>query len=120
MSQEFQKLALESDGNQLRFGFDIQKATDETQRTVVGFATLDNLDQTDDIVLASASEEAFRNFRGNIREQHNQNAAVGRLVAFEPASYYDSETGQIHKGIRVAARISEGAEDAWRKCADGT
>lgn len=120
MSQKLQKLILERTGNQLNFGFDIQKASDDTQRMVVGFATLDNLDQTGDIVLASASENAFRTFRGNIREQHNRDSAVGRLVAFEPATYYDPATQVMHKGIRVAVRISNGAESTWQKCLDGT
>jgi hypothetical protein len=120
MSDKIQKLFMGRNGFQLNFGFDFQKATDETQRTVVGFATLDNLDQTGDIVLAKASEEAFRTFRGNIREQHNKTSAVGRMVAFEPAEYTNHATGEVYKGIRVAVRISEGAEDTWKKCKDGT
>lgn len=119
MSDKIQKLLMSRNGFQLNFGFDFQKATDETQRTIVGFATIDNLDQTGDIVLAKASEEAFRTFRGNIREQHNKYSAVGRMVAFEPAEYSDA-SGKIYKGVRVAVRISEGAEDTWKKCLDGT
>lgn len=111
---------MDRDGFQLHFGFDFQKATNETERTVVGFATLDNLDQTGDIVLAKASEDAFRTFRGNIRAQHNKHDAVGRMVAFEPAEYYDATTDKTYRGIRVAVRVSEGAEDTWKKCADGT
>lgn len=119
MSDKIQKLLMGRNGFQLNFGFDFQKATDETKRTVVGFATIDNLDQTGDIVLAKASEEAFRTFRGNIREQHNKYSAVGRMIAFEPAEYTDS-SGKVYKGVRVAVRISEGAEDTWKKCLDGT
>lgn len=118
--QEIQKLFMDRDGYQLQFGFDFQKATDETERTIVGFATLDNLDQTNDLVLAKASEDAFRTFRGNIRAQHNVNDAVGRLIAFEPAEYFDANTNQTYKGIRVAVRVSRGAEDTWQKCMDGT
>lgn len=120
MSDKFQKLLLQRSGAQLNFGFNFQKATDETSRTVVGFATMDNVDEAGDIILAKASEEAFRSFRGNIREQHNVNSAVGRMIDFEPAEYVDVATGKVYKGIRVAVRISEGAEDTWKKCLDGT
>lgn len=118
--QDINKVFMDRDGYQLNLGIDFQKATDETQRTVVGFATLDNFDQTGDIVLAKASEEAFRTFRGNIREQHNKNNAVGRMIACEPAEYYDPNTQKTYQGVRVAVHISKGAEDTWEKCKDGT
>jgi len=117
---DIKKVNLGVHGNQMNLSFDIQKATDDNQRTVVGFATMDNLDQTNEKVLAEASEEAFRLFRGNLREQHNKHSAVGRVTAFEPASYYDEQSGQTYKGIRVTARISEGAPEAWEKVKDGT
>lgn len=120
MSEKLQKMLLHSNGYQLDFGFDFQKANDATQRTVVGFATLDNIDTEGDVILASASEEAFRMFRGNIREQHNTHSAVGRMIAFEPAEYVDPKTNKVYKGIRVAVRVSEGAENTWKKCLDGT
>lgn len=118
--QDINKVFMDREGYQLNLGIDFQKATNETERTVVGFATLDNFDQTGDIVLAKASEEAFREFRGNIREQHNKNNAVGRMIACEPAEYYDPKTQRTYQGVRVAVRISKGAEDTWEKCKDGT
>jgi phage head maturation protease len=118
--QDINKVFMDREGYQLNLGIDFQKATDETERTVVGFATLDNFDQTGDIVLAKASEEAFRAFRGNIREQHNKHNAVGRMIACEPAEYTDPSTGQTYRGVKVAVRISKGAQDTWEKCKDGT
>jgi hypothetical protein len=64
------------------------------KRTVSGFATLDNLDQTGDVVTAEASLKAFESFRGNIREMHGSHA--------------------------VDAYISKGAQDTWEKILDGT
>ena len=66
------------------------------KRTVSGFATLDNLDQTGDVVTAEASLGAFENFRGNIREMHGSNA-VGKMVSF------------IHKllGLRVRGDVGD-------------
>ncbi len=118
--QDINKVFMDREGYQLNLGIDFQKATDENERTVVGFATLDNFDQTGDIVLAKASEEAFREFRGNIREQHNKHNAVGRMIACEPAEYYDPKTQKTYQGVRVAVRISKGAQDTWEKCKDGT
>lgn len=118
--QDINKVFMDRDGYQLNLGIDFQKATDETERTVVGFATLDNFDQTGDIVLAKASAEAFSEFRGNIREQHNKHNAVGRMISCEPAEYYDPKTQKNYQGVRVAVRISKGAQDTWEKCKDGT
>ncbi len=53
------------------------------KRTVSGFATLDNVDQTGDVVTSEASIKAFENFRGNLREMH-QPVAVGKIVSFKP------------------------------------
>ncbi len=50
------------------------------KRTVSGFATLDNVDQTGDVVTSEASIKAFENFRGNLREMH-QPVAVGKVVS---------------------------------------
>lgn len=93
--------------------------SDMTQRIVVGFATLDNIDQTGDIVTAEASLKAFSNFRGNIRLMHLPEP-VGKVIDFQPAFYVDPETGKQYNGIQVTARISKAADNAWIMCQDGT
>jgi len=89
------------------------------KRTVSGFATLDNLDQTGDVVTAEASLKAFESFRGNIREMHGSNA-VGKMVSFKPETYYDPSTKEFFNGVYVDAYISKGAQDTWEKILDGT
>ena len=89
------------------------------KRTVSGFATLDNLDQTGDVVTAEASIKAFENFRGNIREMHGSNA-VGKMVSFKPETFYDPATKEFYNGVYVDAYISKGAQDTWEKILDGT
>lgn len=92
---------------------------DEERRLVSGFATLDNIDTSDDVVLASASVGAFNRFRGNIREMHEPIAA-GRLVDFREDSFYDSKTEKFYRGIYVTVYVSKGAESTWLKVLDGT
>ena len=77
-----------SDGVNLHLSVPFTKVNRE-KRTVSGFATLDNLDQTGDLVTSEASLKAFENFRGNIREMHGPNA-VGKMVSFRP------EIGRAH------------------------
>jgi hypothetical protein len=89
------------------------------KRTVSGFATLDNLDQTGDVVTADASLKAFESFRGNIREMHGSNA-VGKMVSFKPETFYDPSTKEFYNGVYVDAYISKGAQDTWEKILDGT
>jgi hypothetical protein len=89
------------------------------KRTVSGFATLDNLDQTGDVVTADASIKAFESFRGNIREMHGSNA-VGKMVSFRPETYYDAKSGEFYNGVYVDAYISKGSQDTWEKVLDGT
>jgi hypothetical protein len=89
------------------------------KRTVSGFATLDNLDQTGDVVTADASLKAFESFRGNIREMHGSNA-VGKMVSFKPETFYDPKSGEFYNGVYVDAYISKGAQDTWEKILDGT
>jgi len=89
------------------------------KRTVSGFATLDNLDQTGDVVTAEASIKAFESFRGNIREMHGSNA-VGKMVSFKPETFYDPTTKEFYNGVYVDAYISKGAQDTWEKILDGT
>ena len=89
------------------------------KRTVSGFATLDNLDQTGDVVTMEASLKAFENFRGNIREMHGP-TAVGKMISFKPETYYDPATKEFYNGVYVDAYISKGAQDTWEKVLDGT
>ena len=90
------------------------------QRLVHGFATLDNLDEQDDIVVKDSSVKAFERFRGNLREQHDDTKAVGRVVDFKSDEYFDSKSGNTYDGIFVTTYISKGAEDTWQKVLDGT
>ena len=89
------------------------------KRTVSGFATLDNVDQTGDVVTAEASLKAFEGFRGNLREMHNS-TAVGKIVSFKPETFYDAATKEFYNGVYVDAYISKGAQDTWEKVLDGT
>ena len=89
------------------------------KRTVSGFATLDNVDQTGDVVTSEASMKAFENFRGNLREMHKP-VAVGKIVSFKPETYYDPASKEFYNGVYVDAYISKGAQDTWEKVLDGT
>ena len=92
---------------------------DEEKRLVHGFATLNNIDKVGDIVTLEASEDAFANFRGNIREMHMPIAA-GKMVEFRYQEYYDEKTAKLYDGIFVTAYVSKGAPDTWEKVLDGT
>jgi hypothetical protein len=92
---------------------------DREKRTVSGFATLDNIDQTGDVVTAEASVAAFEKFRGNLREMH-QPIAVGKIVSFKPETFYDPISKDFYNGVYVDAYISKGAQDTWEKVLDGT
>ena len=105
-------------GDQVRMSVPFSKV-DESKRMVHGFATLDNLDKVDDIVLSSASMAAFEKFRGNIREMHEMKA-VGRMISFRPETFYDAESGGVLNGIFVSTYVSKGAQDTWEKILDGT
>jgi hypothetical protein len=107
-----------SEGDNLRLSMPFNKV-DKERRTVSGFASLDNLDKQMDIVTAEASMDAFKRFRGNIREMH-QPSAVGKMVNFKEDKYFDPETKKFYKGVYVSAYISKGAQDAWEKVLDGT
>ncbi len=63
----------ETKGNNVRLSMPIGKV-DVERRMVSGFATLDNVDRQGDIVTTESSIEAFKNFRGNLREMHQRNA----------------------------------------------
>ena len=107
-----------SNGENLHLSVPFTKVNRE-KRTVSGFATLDNVDQTGDVVTAEASLKAFENFRGNIREMHTP-LAVGKLVSFKPETFYDQTTKKFYNGVYVTTYISKGAQDTWEKILDGT
>ena len=90
-----------------------------SQRIVVGFATLDNIDKSGDIVTSEASMNAFSRFRGNIRYMHER-MPVGKLIDYQPAVFYDEETQSQHNGVQVTVKISEAEDAVWTKCQDGT
>ena len=107
-----------SHGNDINLSVPFTKVNRE-KRTVSGFATLDNVDQTGDVVTSEASVKAFEGFRGNIREMHGSNA-VGKMVSFKPETFYDPATKEFYNGVYVTAYISKGAQDSWEKVLDGT
>lgn len=107
-----------SHGDNINLSVPFTKVNRE-KRTVSGFATLDNLDQTGDVVTSEASMKAFESFRGNIREMHGP-TAVGKMVSFKPETYYDPMSKQFYSGVYVDAYISKGAQDTWEKILDGT
>ena len=119
---KFQKSNLTVDGNSVYMSMPFAKV-DEAKRLVSGYATLDNIDTQGDVVLAEASAKAFARARGNIREMH-QPIAVGRMVDFREDEFFatdpDTGEGKFYRGIFVTARVSEGAEDTWKKVLDGT
>ena len=107
-----------SHGNDINLSVPFTKVNRE-KRTVSGFATLDNVDQTGDVVTSEASVKAFEGFRGNIREMHGS-LAVGKMVSFKPETFYDPATKEFYNGVYVTAYISKGAQDSWEKVLDGT
>lgn len=107
-----------TDGDNVRLSMPIGKV-DKERRTVSGFATLDNVDKQGDVVDTSASLNAFKSFRGNLREMH-QPSAVGKVVSFKEDRYFDPGTKKFYSGVYVSAYVSKGAQDAWEKVLDGT
>ena len=112
------KAFFNAEGDNLRISMPINKV-DQERRIVSGFATLDNIDKQNDVVLPEASLKAFQKFRGNIREMH-QPSAVGKMVSFKEDKYFDPETKKFYSGIYVSAYVSKGAQDCWEKVLDGT
>jgi hypothetical protein len=115
---KFQKSVMSVDGNRVNMSMPFAKV-DREKRLVHGWATMDNLDTQDDIVVAEASAKAFARARGNIREMH-QPIAVGKMIDFREDEYFDPEDKQLYRGIFVTARVSKGAQDTWEKVLDGT
>jgi hypothetical protein len=107
-----------TDGDNVRLSMPIGKV-DVERRMVSGFATLDNIDKQGDIVTTESSINAFKNFRGNLREMH-QPSAVGKIVSFKEDRYFDPNEKKFYSGVYVSAYVSKGAQDAWEKVLDGT
>jgi uncharacterized protein YoxC len=107
-----------TEGDNVRFSMPIGKV-DQERRIVSGFATLDNVDKQNDIVTTEASLEAFRKFRGNLREMH-QPSAVGKIVSFKEDRYFEPQSKKFYSGVYVSAYVSRGAQDTWEKVLDGT
>ena len=115
---QFSKARWVTDGDQLHLGVEFSKVNKQ-KRLVSGWATLDNVDTENDVVTAEASADAFARARGNLREMHKKDSAVGRIVSFKEDEFRAPD-GQKYRGIFVTARVSEGAQDTWLKVLDGT
>lgn len=116
---KFVKRHWDASGEALHLSMPLSKV-DKENRLVHGFATLDNVDSQGDVVEATASMNAFARARGNIREQHDENKAVGKLMDYREDSFYDKESDKWYQGVFVTAYVSKGAEDTWQKVLDGT
>ncbi len=103
-------------GADIAIGIPFEKI-DVKNRTVEGFATLDNVDSAGEIVDFEASAEAFKHWLGNIREMHGPKA-VGKALSVEERE--KEHNGQTYRGFYVKAYISKGAQDTWEKILDGT
>lgn len=90
---------------------------DTARRIVTGYATADNIDPSGDLIEYSASEQAFSNWVGNIREMHAPKA-VGKAINYRPVIV--PYQGREYRGFEVDAYISKGAQDTWEKILDGT
>ena len=112
------KAQWDADGDNLRLSMPFSKV-DKERRMVSGFATLDNVDKQNDIVTTDASLDAFKKFRGNIREMHGS-TAVGKMVDFKEDKYFDPDTKKFYTGVYVSAYVSKGAQNTWEKVLDGT
>src|SRR6478752_9135202 len=107
-TMKIEKAQWTPDAKHVRLSMPLTKV-DEQRRTVTGFASLDNIDSHDDIVVADASVRAFTRFRGNIREMH-QPIAVGKMVDFQEEEYYDTDDKKFYRGVYVTVYVSTGAE----------
>lgn len=115
---QFSKAHWSTDENSIRLEMDFSKVNKE-KRLVSGYATLDNVDSQGDIVLADASKKAFSRARGNLREMHKKDSAVGRIVDFREDEFRAAD-GKKYRGIFVTAYVSKGAQDTWEKVLDKT
>lgn len=82
--------------------------SDSTQRTVYGQATVEQPDAYKTIF--GYCPEAWKQWRGNIREQHDPKKAVGKAISVE--------CDEQERAIYVGSKISRGAQDTWLKVED--
>lgn len=85
---------------------------DETNWTVTGQATVEDIDAYGTIFDYEASKRAFQAWRGNVREMHDGKKAVGKAIEVQ----FDDEA----KRVVVTTKVSRGAKDTWEKIKDGT
>lgn len=116
---KIEKALLTATENQINISVPFTKF-DKANRKVSGFATLNNIDQSGDVLTSEASVQAFEQFRGNVREQHDKSKAIGKMVSFQQQDFYDKSTDKMYSGIYVTAYVSKGAQDTWEKVLDGT
>lgn len=116
LMSDIEKATIAIDGDNIAFGVPFTKI-DIKSRTVEGFATLDNIDKSGEVVDFAASKEAFSDWIGNIREMHGPKA-VGKAVSIEERKF--EKDGTSFNGIWVKSKISKGAQDTWEKILDGT
>lgn len=81
---------------------------DAAKREVWGQATAEVPDSYGTIF--GYCPEAWRSWRGNIREQHDPKKAVGKRV--------ELECNDQERAIYVGSRVSRGAQDTWLKVED--
>ena len=97
-------------GSNLQFSFPLVKV-DKNTGVIRGIATSELIDKTGEVLTYAGSKVAFKNWLGNIREQHDPHKAVGKAVEIE---FNDAK-----KEIVVTARISKAAPDTLTKVHEG-
>jgi hypothetical protein len=102
--------AIQNSSFGLSIAFPITKV-DEASRTVTGIATSETFDSQGERLLYEGSKQAFKNWRGNVREMHS-NLAVGKAL--------EISADDNSRSITVKSYISKGAPDTWEKLKDGT
>lgn len=83
--------------------------SDSSERMVYGQATIEQPDAYGTIF--GYCPDAWKKWRGNIREQHDPRKAVGKAIRVE----HDEQ----ERAIYVGSKISRGAQDTWLKVEDG-
>lgn len=110
----FEKAYWSVSGDTISVNMPISKI-DKERRIVSGWATTDAIDKQGDIIPIEASKSAFDKFKGNVREQHNDKLAVGKVISFRQDKLFDKASGEFVNGIFVDVYISKGAESTWHK-----
>jgi hypothetical protein len=113
-----EKALLTVDGEHVDITVPFTKA-DQSKRTIKGIATADAVDHAGDVVTWAASKKAFATTSAAIREQHQKDKTVGRIIGFEAKSIWDEKLNKVINVIEVEAYISRTAEDTWTKINEG-